>query len=480
LRWLLGALSVLPAALLLFLLADPGRNASLDSPVEHLAVVSNVAVLALAAALLIARTASQMGRYGIVLTALGFMSMAWTFLVHGLATPGVILGFDKKADVIVGASAYLSLLVPAGFFAVRYTGLAGWMSRQPLLGVRRLPLLVAGALASYAAIALIAPDRVAALFLLVAPPDAISGGYGGTYAADLGILPYVGAVVIALLLFAAYGQAREALASRMPMHFALVGAYLLLGQAQVAMVLAPIWTLGWWEYHVLMLAATVTAVAALFLELDRRRGLERFLPSTVVERVIQGDRLRLAGDRVTATILFADLRGSTTLAERLAPEAVVEVLNEYLGVLARAVFAHGGVLDKFTGDGLMAIFGIFPDGSAGAVAAVRAARDMVRDVAELDRRRAERGVASVGFGVGINTGEVVVGALGIPERADYTAIGDTVNTAARLESLSKELEVRVVFSREVADRLGGEVAVRPLGSAAVKGRAEEVSVFTLA
>lgn len=477
---LLVALGI-PTAVLAVLLADPKRNLALDSPVEHLAIVTNVSVLALAASVLIARAASQMGQYGVLLNAAGFMSMAGTFLVHGLATPGVILGFDKKADIIVGASAYLSLLVPSVFFAARHAPtIARWMSGRRALDARRLPLLVAAAVAAYGVAALIAPDRVAALFLLVAPPDAISGGYGGTYASDFGLLPYVGAVVVLLLLFASLRQAREAMRVRLPMPFALVASYLLLAQAQVAMIVAPVWTLGWWEYHTLMLAATVTAIAALFLELDRRRGLERFLPSTVVERIVGGDRLQLGGDRVVATILFADLRGSTTLAERLAPDAVVAVLNEYLGVMARAVFNNGGVLDKFTGDGLMAIFGIFPDASDGAIAALRAAREMIAAAAALDRDRAGRGLPTVAFGVGINTGEVVVGALGIPERADYTAVGDTVNIAARLESLTKELGVPVVVSKEVADRVGTSEALRPLGAAVVKGRAEEVSVFTLA
>jgi class 3 adenylate cyclase len=90
---------------------------------------------------------------------------------------------------------------------------------------------------------------------------------------------------------------------------------------------------------------------ALFIELDRRRGLERFLPPNVVERVLQGDPLRLEGERLTVTILFADLRGSTALAERLAPEQVVAVLNTYLRVMAKSVIDAGGILDKFLGDG---------------------------------------------------------------------------------------------------------------------------------
>src|SRR5438034_11148103 len=97
-------------------------------------------------------------------------------------------------------------------------------------------------------------------------------------------------------------------------------AYLFLEPAQVSHFLGPVWTPSWWEYHGLMLISVTLALGALFLELDRRRGLERFLPPLVVERVIQGDPLRLEGERQTVTILFTDLRDSTALAEKLSPE----------------------------------------------------------------------------------------------------------------------------------------------------------------
>ncbi|TMG38337.1 MAG: adenylate/guanylate cyclase domain-containing protein, partial [Chloroflexi bacterium] len=176
-----------------------------------------------------------------------------------------------------------------------------------------------------------------------------------------------------------------------------------------------------------MLVAAVLALGALFIELDRRRGLERFLPPTVVERVISGDPLRLEGERQTVTILFADLRGSTALAETLAPEQIVAVLNAYLRVMAKCVLDTGGILDKFLGDGLMAIFGALGDPTNGAAAAARAALAIRDRVGRLNEERAARGDPVVRFGVGMHTGDVVLGAVGLPERSDYTAIGDTVN-----------------------------------------------------
>src|SRR5438876_6678781 len=119
----------------------------------------------------------------------------------------------------------------------------------------------------------------------------------------------------------------------------------------------------------------------------------------------------------------------------MQPEAVVALLNQYVGAMARAVGDNSGVLDKYLGDGLMAIFGVDGEGSAGAQHAVSAALQIRTAIAGINRERAS---AAIGYGIGIHTGDVVLGSVGIPERADYTAIGDTVNTASRMERLCKE------------------------------------------
>jgi adenylate cyclase len=229
-----------------------------------------------------------------------------------------------------------------------------------------------------------------------------------------------------------------------------------------------------------MLAAVAIALGALFIELDRRRGLERFLPPTVVERVLQGDLLRLEGDRRVVTVIFTDLRGSTALADSLDPEAVVAIVNTYLRTMARAVVDRGGIIDKFTGDGLMAIFGAMGNESTGAHAAASAALDMRATIGVLNAQRAASGAPVLKHGVGLHVGEVVLGAIGLPERSDYTAMGDTVNTASRMESLCKEFGVDSVLSAEIAAQVDGAVALRPLGEATVKGKARPITVFTLA
>ncbi|TMF59955.1 MAG: adenylate/guanylate cyclase domain-containing protein, partial [Chloroflexi bacterium] len=189
---------------------------------------------------------------------------------------------------------------------------------------------------------------------------------------------------------------------------------------------------------------------------------------------------RLEGERQTVTILFTDLRGSTTLAERLTPEQTIAAVNAYLRVMARCVLDNGGILDKFTGDGVMAIFGAMSDPTNGALAAARAALAMRASIAQLNATRAARGDVVVQFGMGLHTGDVVVGAVGLPERSQYDAIGDAVNTASRMETLTKEFQVDSILSRDTAERLRADgVALRALGEAHVKGKANAIEVFTL-
>jgi class 3 adenylate cyclase len=483
--------ALLPSAFLAWLLADPSRNQPWLVPIEHFVVTSNVSIVAAIVALLVARAALDVGSYRTLLLALGFASMGAIFAVHGLSTPGVLQRGDREsaAALVVGVSGALSLAVAAVFFGLRYSPVSEWLERH--VPARVLIGITVVALIAYAAVALAQPELVggASRWLLVragssAGYDPSSYGYSASPPGDVtggaGWLPYlVVAGVLVLYLGAAFAQGRDFIRTRLPLQGALAVAYVLLAQAQVSQFLGPTWTPSWWEYHGLMLAAVVLALGALFLELDRRRGLERFLPRTVVERVIRGDPLRLEGERQTVTILFTDLRGSTTLAERLTPEETIGAVNAYLQVMARCVLDGGGILDKFTGDGLMATFGAMSDPTNGASAAAHAALEMRRRIGELNVARAVEGKPVVQFGIGIHTGDVVLGAIGLPERSQYDAIGDAVNTASRLETLTKEYGVDAVLSAATAERLRGDgVALRPLGEATVRGKANAVTVFT--
>jgi class 3 adenylate cyclase len=483
--WLVLSLSVAPAAIWIWLLARPDLNNTLILPSEHFLVVTLVSVLAVGVAFLVVRTALVMEQYQVLLIALGFMSMAGFFAVHAIATPGahtsaMATGASAVADpygfsapstpisfdyngTLIGASAFLSLSTPAVFFA------AG--SSQSVLGLlrRRVPsrvlTLAAAALPlAYAGVAAWRPDLVANLPLSQPPLVYVLMLAGG-----------------ALLAYAAWQQARTYAATHFPVNGSLVLAVVVLAQAQVLVVVSAFWTLAWWGYHVLMLASVVIALAALFLELDRRRGLERFLSRELVERVVAGDLLRIAGERRTVSLLFADLRGSTTLAEQLAPEEAIAILNAYVGELARCVFAHDGMLDKFLGDGLMAIFGVLPDASRGAVPAARAALEMRGRIGHLNAARRAHGQVTLDFGVAVHTGEVVLGAVGIAQRSDFTAIGDTVNTAARLEGQCKELGLDIVLSGSTAAYLPrSEFRVVDVAEVTLRGRQQAVPLATLA
>ncbi|HUZ76518.1 MAG TPA: adenylate/guanylate cyclase domain-containing protein [Chloroflexota bacterium] len=479
-RWLLPlavalGLMVIPLAIFAWLLTFPVRAADAALGFEHLVIVTNISFLALLVAVLVARSALEQKAYRLLFVALGFLSMAGFFAVHALATPGVLLPApaltivggsyrqEHGADSVLGISAFLSLFIPALFFAARYLPL-DWRPTPRVARRARITVLgLVALLIVYGIGGLRFPSTVARLPLLDPP------------------WPYVvTALGIALFLFAAWRQSLEYHASRLPMQGAQVAAFLLLADAQFTLIIAPVWSWAWWEYHVLMLLAVISALWSLFIELDRRRGFERFVSPAVVDRVLAGDRLDLAGERRVVTILFGDLRGSTALADQLPAEAVVELLNSYVGAMASCVFDCGGILDKFLGDGLMAIFGVLPDASQGADGAVRTAQAIRRAIGQLNRERLERGQAEIGFGVGIHTGEVVLGAVGLPRRSDYTAIGDTVNTASRLESLCKEYHVDSVVSADAAQLVNPAVcALQPLGSAPIRGKAEPVDIFTI-
>lgn len=456
-----AAALVPPLVLLQWLLSNPQQNVTFHVLTEHVVIVTNVSVVSLAAGTLLARAAIQIRQGSMLLSALAFTAMAGFFVVHALATPGLIIHsppIGPYGSTVIGVSTQLSLSSAAFLAIARYTPAAAWSTARAARPMLLLGAVLASVVA-YGGLSLWQPELVA-----------------GSPLAH----PALGVGTGLLFLFGAGRQAAEHRRGGQPVQGALGLALALLFEAQVAMALAPPWTLAWWEYHVLMLAAVVLALGAIFVELDRRRGLERFLPAPLVERVVAGDALRLAGERRIVTVAFADLRDSTAIAEKLPADAVVGFLNTYVGALARCVFAQGGMLDKFLGDGVMAIFGILPDPSHGAVAAARSVGDMRDAIRLLNDEREKWGESPVGFGVGINTGEVVLGAVGIPERSDFTAVGDTVNTAARLQELCKEFRVDCVLAEATAERLrAAGFGVRALGPADIRGRAEAMEVATL-
>jgi adenylate cyclase len=217
----------------------------------------------------------------------------------------------------------------------------------------------------------------------------------------------------------------------------------------------------------------------------RLRLLRRYLPKVAVERVLEDPRagMALGGRSVTVTLLATDLRGFTSMSEKLSPEEVVRQLNAYHATLLEQVERHGGTLDKFIGDGALVVFGFgtqdTPEADHGAAAALACARDMLEGLERLNVERARTGLPPLRMGMGLHTGPVVAGNIGVPGvRLEFTVIGDAVNTAARLEGLTKEAGVPVLISAETVARLRAPT-LRELPAMRVRGKDEAVRVFTL-
>jgi adenylate cyclase len=210
-----------------------------------------------------------------------------------------------------------------------------------------------------------------------------------------------------------------------------------------------------------------------------RAELSRFLSKAVADAVIKGETEDLRQSRVAeVTCLFADIRGFTTLAEDESPQDVVDMLNEFFTAMADVVFRHEGNLDKFIGDCVMAVWGPPVQHADDAARALRAAMEMQQAVGQLNRRRAATGRKPIEVGIGVNTGPSVVGYMGSAERHEFTAIGDTVNTASRLCGLAKGGEI-LAAEMTVRKAGGGAFTAEALPVMQVKGREKAVPTFRI-
>ena len=225
---------------------------------------------------------------------------------------------------------------------------------------------------------------------------------------------------------------------------------------------------------------TVRTHEALQREAKAREKYERFLPQQLVDDVMLDPHREITpgGTRRTITVLFADLRGFTTLSELQPPEVVVSLLNRFLSLMSEVIFRHGGTLDKYIGDGVLALFGAPYATERDAVKAVRAAIDMQRAVQQFNRELAAAGEPEIGVGIGINTGAAIVGFIGSETRLDYTAIGDTVNTAARLEHLAAAGQI--IISEHTMQAVDASVNYAVLEAVQVKGRTAKLQIGEVA
>jgi adenylate cyclase len=207
-----------------------------------------------------------------------------------------------------------------------------------------------------------------------------------------------------------------------------------------------------------------------------RANYSRFLPEYVVKQMLENpDSFKLGGVNQTITILFADIRGFTSISEHAPPEKIVSLLNRYFSAMTDIIFAHGGTLDKYLGDGLMALFGAPTTTPEDASNALNAAVAMQRRLLGINTELRKEGLSEVGVGIGLHTGEVTVGYIGSERRSEYTAIGDSVNTASRLESNAKGGEI--LISDATAKAARSRYKLQPREPITVKNREQPVVLW---
>jgi class 3 adenylate cyclase len=382
--------------------------------------------------------------------------------------PITMLSADRGALVGVEAVAVVALVISL----LMWAGLRRQQRTSPLLGLLSVgvDLLIAGGLGAV---------------VVLQPPQDFVGlmhvtGFSMLYVAVAGAgvrlsrrVAVAGGLIAVLVMLAVHLLDRRVnpqLSLDGPVHL-LIGAILIAAAAAVAVTAAQ---------RTREVALSVARQTLLFER--ARHTLGAYVSSEVAEHAMQSDVLRLGGTRQRVAILFTDLRGFTSLSEASDPESLVRELNEYFEHMVGVVRQHGGVVDKYIGDSIMAVFGAPTPADDDAARAIRAAAGLRNALVKLNDLRRQRGLGPLHHGVGVHVGDVVAGNIGTADRAQYTVIGDAVNVAARLESATKEHKVEVLVSADAIAAAGGAALpeLRDVGTIQVKGRAAGIPVSTLA
>jgi adenylate cyclase len=288
---------------------------------------------------------------------------------------------------------------------------------------------------------------------------------------------------VAILAFATVA----ALAWLRALRGTLVAAALAVGAVAAAWLLFSRQGVWLWTVAPVLSVSLAWAGSTAVLETDEarekariRRMFQQYVPPAVVRELIhRPELLSLGGEERVATVLFSDVQGFSRVAEGLEPTALVALLNEYLTVMTDVVVEHGGVIDKYLGDSLMAEFGVPVPLDDHAVAACRAALKMRDELRRLRQEWQRRGMPALHARTGINTGRVLVGNLGSFRMMDYTCMGDHVNLASRLEGVNKEYHTQILVSEFTWRAVQAHFVGREIDRVRVVGRGEAVAVYEL-
>ena len=204
----------------------------------------------------------------------------------------------------------------------------------------------------------------------------------------------------------------------------------------------------------------------------------KYISQDVMKNVVQNiDDIRLGGKKAVVTVLFADIRGFTSMSEKMTAEDVSKILNEYFTEIEPIISKYNGVINKFIGDAVMAVFGDPIEDLNHPVNAVRCANEMLKKVDQLQDKWLFEGKPKIEIGIGINTGEAFVGNIGSEKRLEYTVIGDTVNLASRIESYNKVYKTNLLISSSTYSYVSGIADVIKISEVTIRGKSKKMDIY---